>query len=238
VCDSCRAELILADSLRPTTTQRIIAALISLRNTLLAIAVILALIVGGYLLLKDRIAVQLTPEELARFRYAVAGSFNTPEGINASTTVLGAAIVSATSERPGHDTKRVIDEYGGADYAGWRSQDATFPQEIVVKLADNGGVDKVIITNQPIESPDTYVREFEVLLSAEGADGPWPLAGRWSAEQKVWHTRVGESKALQAEFDWLKENAYHQRSAVVQFEKLEAAVRYSSRAGELLYHQL
>ncbi len=173
----------MAESMRPTTKQRIIEALISLRNTLLAIAVILALIVGGYLLLKDQIAVQLTPEELARFRYAVGGSFNTPEGINASTTVLGAQIVSATSEQPGHDAKRVIDEYGGPDYAGWRSHDATFPQEIVVKLADNGGVDKVIFTNHPIESLDTYVKEFEVLLSAEGADGPWQLVGRWTAEQ-------------------------------------------------------
>jgi DNA polymerase-3 subunit epsilon len=61
---------------------------------------------------------------------------------------------------------------------------------------------------------------------------------RWSAEQKVWHTRVGDGKALQAEFDWLKEHAYHQRSAVVQFEKLDAQVRYSSRPGEMLHHQL
>jgi DNA polymerase-3 subunit epsilon len=61
---------------------------------------------------------------------------------------------------------------------------------------------------------------------------------RWSAEQKVWHTRVGDSKSLQTEFDWLKEHAYHQRSAVVQFEKLDALVRYSTRPGELLHHQL
>ncbi len=61
---------------------------------------------------------------------------------------------------------------------------------------------------------------------------------RWSAEQKVWHTRVGDGKALQTEFDWLKEHAYHQRSAVVQFEKLDALVRYSARPGEMLHHQL
>ena len=61
---------------------------------------------------------------------------------------------------------------------------------------------------------------------------------RWNAEQKVWSTRVGDSKALEAEFAWLKENAYHQRSVVVQFERLEAGVRYSSRPGEMLYHQL
>ncbi len=49
---------------------------------------------------------------------------------------------------------------------------------------------------------------------------------------------MGDSKALQAEFEWLKEHAYHQRAAVVQFEKLDALVRYSARPGELLYHQL
>lgn len=81
---------------------------------------------------------------------------------------------------------------------------------------------RLMATNAPFDSKD--------LLKARGY--------RWSAEQKVWHTRVGDGKALQAEFDWLKEHAYHQRSAVVQFEKLDAHVRYSARNGELLHHQL
>jgi len=81
---------------------------------------------------------------------------------------------------------------------------------------------RLMATNAPFDAKDK--------LKARGY--------RWSAEQKVWHTRVGDSVALQAEFDWLKDNAYHQRAAVVQFEKLDALVRYSSRAGELLYHQL
>lgn len=61
---------------------------------------------------------------------------------------------------------------------------------------------------------------------------------RWGAEQRVWHTRVGDPKTLQTEFEWLKENAYNQRAVVVQFEKLDARVRYSSRPVETLYHQL
>lgn len=61
---------------------------------------------------------------------------------------------------------------------------------------------------------------------------------RWSAEQKVWSTRISDSKTLEAEFAWLKENAYNQRAVVVQFEKLDSKVRYSSRPGEMLYHQL
>jgi len=81
---------------------------------------------------------------------------------------------------------------------------------------------RLMATNAPFDSKD--------VLKARGY--------RWSAEQKVWSTRVGDSKALQTEFDWLKEHAYHQRSVVVQFEKLDAHVRYSGRLGELLYHQL
>jgi DNA polymerase III subunit epsilon len=61
---------------------------------------------------------------------------------------------------------------------------------------------------------------------------------RWNAEQKVWHTRLDSPQALQDECAWLKENAYHQRSAVVQVEKLDAHVRHSSRPGETLYQQL
>lgn len=81
---------------------------------------------------------------------------------------------------------------------------------------------RLMATNAPFDAKDT--------LKARGY--------RWSAEQKVWYTRVGDSKALQVEFDWLKENAYHQRAAVVQFEKLDALVRYSNRTGEMLHHQL
>ena len=81
---------------------------------------------------------------------------------------------------------------------------------------------RLMATNAPFDAKDK--------LKARGY--------RWSADQKVWSTRVGDSKILDAEFDWLKENAYHQRSVVVQFEKLDAHVRYSSRPGEILYHQL
>ena len=61
---------------------------------------------------------------------------------------------------------------------------------------------------------------------------------RWNAEEKVWHTRLDSPQALHDECAWLKENAYHQRSAVVQVEKLDAQVRYSNRPGEMLYQQL
>lgn len=81
---------------------------------------------------------------------------------------------------------------------------------------------RLMATNAPFDAKDK--------LKARGY--------RWNADQKVWSTRLNDIKTLQTEFDWLKENAYHQRSAVVQFEKLDARVRYSGRSGELMYHQL
>ena len=81
---------------------------------------------------------------------------------------------------------------------------------------------RLMATNAPFDAKDK--------LKARGY--------RWNAEQKVWSTRVADSKTLEAEFAWMKENVYHQRSVVVQFEKLDAHVRYSSRPGEMLYHQL
>lgn len=61
---------------------------------------------------------------------------------------------------------------------------------------------------------------------------------RWHPEQKVWHTRLNTAVALQEECAWLKEQVYHQRSAVVQVEKMGAEVRYSNRPGEIIFQQL
>ena len=56
---------------------------------------------------------------------------------------------------------------------------------------------------------------------------------RWNAEQKVWHTLLANSSALQAEFEWLKAHVYGGRSARVQVEKLDALTKYSTRVGEM-----
>lgn len=61
---------------------------------------------------------------------------------------------------------------------------------------------------------------------------------RWSTQDKVWSIQLPDSAALESEFAWLKDNAYQQRAAVVQFERLAATVRYSGRPGVLMHHQL
>jgi DNA polymerase-3 subunit epsilon len=61
---------------------------------------------------------------------------------------------------------------------------------------------------------------------------------RWNVEQRVWHTRLTSDAELSAECDWLKENVYGQRRALVQIEKQDAQVRFSSRAGVVTQQQL
>lgn len=81
---------------------------------------------------------------------------------------------------------------------------------------------KLSATNAPFESKDK--------LKARGY--------RWNADQRVWQTRLSDPAALQEECTWLKENAYNQRSAVVQLEKLDALARYSVRGGAVTHQQL
>ena len=77
-------------------------------------------------------------------------------------------------------------------------------------------------TNAPFEAKDK--------LKARGY--------RWNADQRVWHTRLKDDAALQAECEWLKEQVYGSRRAVVQLEKLDALVRFSSRPGIVTQQQL
>lgn len=87
-------------------------------------------------------------------------------------------------------------------------------------------VDKPVYRLQATQAPF----DAKDLLKARGY--------RWNAEQKVWHTRLGDAQALSEECAWLKSTVYQQRSAVVQVEKLDARVKYSARAGELMRHTL
>ena len=77
-------------------------------------------------------------------------------------------------------------------------------------------------TNAPFEAKDK--------LKARGY--------RWHAEQRVWHRRLKSDTELNAECEWLKENVYGQRRAMVQIEKQDARVRFSSRAGVVTQQQL
>ena len=61
---------------------------------------------------------------------------------------------------------------------------------------------------------------------------------RWNADQRVWHTRLKTDADLNAECEWLKDQVYGQRRALVQLEKQDALVRFSSRPGVVTQQQL
>ncbi len=61
---------------------------------------------------------------------------------------------------------------------------------------------------------------------------------RWNADQRVWHTRLKTDAELNAECEWLKDQVYGQRRALVQLEKQDALVRFSSRPGVMTQQQL
>lgn len=56
---------------------------------------------------------------------------------------------------------------------------------------------------------------------------------RWNAELRVWHTRLGDETALEAECAWLKSKVYGPRNASVMVEKVDALTKYAARSGSV-----
>jgi|GEM_PF-3501099 len=182
-CENCLAELEYIEASKPTFRDRVRGFFTSLRNTLVVIAVVAVVIGAGFYLLRGVFSQPITPEEMARFRYAAAGSFQTPEGINVNSTVLGAKLVSATSQRTGFEATHLINEYVGTSYPGWRSAGASFPQDVIVQHDASALVSKVILTQQPGEPPATDVKSFEIDISNTGPNAGWVKVGEWTATQ-------------------------------------------------------
>jgi Sad1 / UNC-like C-terminal len=183
LCQNCADEVELAFLSIPTFKERVVERLTSLRNTMIVVAIVVAVSAGAFLLLRPLMNQPISPEEFARFRYAASGGFQTAEGVNANSTVLGAKVVSATSERLGFEAKHLINEYTGAEYPGWRSATATFPQDIVVSHDQITTVSKVILFPQTTETSATRVKHFEIAVSNDGPDTGFITVGAWDADQ-------------------------------------------------------
>ncbi|HVC34341.1 MAG TPA: hypothetical protein VNL16_12595 [Chloroflexota bacterium] len=183
LCEHCVEELDFIETSKPTFADRVGAFFRSLRNTLIAIAVIGVLCGGLFYLFRGLMNQPITPEEMARFRYAASGSFQTPEGINVNSTVLGAKLVSYTSQLKGFEATHVINEYAGPDYPGWRSAGVAFPQDFVVEQQNESGITKVILTEQSSEPIDTWAKDIEVQASTVGPTSGFVTIGQWQLRQ-------------------------------------------------------
>jgi len=163
-------ELELAEASKPTLGERVRGSLITFRNAAIVVVIVVALCGGAFFAFRGTLNQPITPEQLARFRYAASGSFQTAEGINVNSTVLSAKVVSFTSQRVGFEATHLINEYVGDGYPGWRSTDATFPQEVVVQGQGLTAVSKVILTQR--------LRSGRIRPGSQSKLGHhWPLAG-------------------------------------------------------------
>ena len=183
LCATCIRELADAKAAIPTTRERLADFGRRLKVTAIVLVVVGLISAGLFQVYRGSFERPLTPEELARFRYAMSGTFQTPEGINVTSTVLGAAIASETSQDPAHPAKSLINEYTGPGAPAWRSTSATFPQNVVISLDQVSSVEKVIFTNNPSEPTDTYPKEVEVLVSNQGPDKGFTSVGSYQLAQ-------------------------------------------------------
>jgi hypothetical protein len=183
LCEHCYDEQVYLEESKPTFGQRVREWLTSLRNSAIVVAVLALIGVGLFFVFRDTLNRPITPEEMARFRYAASGSFQTPEGINVNSTVLGAKLVAFASQRPGFEATHLINEYVGDGYPGWRSATASYPQDVVVEHDSVSNVSKVILTQQPNEPKDTWARTIEVDVSTDGPDRGFVKVGQWQLAQ-------------------------------------------------------
>ena len=184
ICDRCQEELAEKHRIEhPPVEERVRRFGTSLRNTLILVAILAVLAVPASRLVQTMVETPISPEEFARFRYAAGGTFETPEGVNFTSTVLGAKVLSATSSQPGHEEKRLIDEYVGPGYGGYRTAEGGLPAEVVIQVANPTRIEKLNFQQQPAEPPETWAREVEVFASTESPEGPYQSIGRYTLEQ-------------------------------------------------------
>ena len=163
--------------------QRLRPTRAALRRAAIYLAVISVLMVPMALAVRNMASTTLTPEEMARIKIGLLGTFETPEGTNFLSTVRGGTFIRGSAPaRPDHDGKRLIDTYAAVEVPGWRSADASLPQDLVFSLPSTLPLNKAILRPQPTEPVETWVRDFELLVSTESADAGFTSIGRWTLD--------------------------------------------------------
>ena len=165
----------LHQRLRPTRA--------GLQRAAIYAAVLTVIMVPMAFAVRNVASTTLTPEEVARFAIGLRGSFQTVEGTNFLSDPFGGRFISASHPaRPNYPHTRLIDTFANTAVPGWRSLEATVPQEMVFALPSQLAVSKVILRPQPNEPEGTWVKEFEVLVSTEGPDRGFTSVGKWTLD--------------------------------------------------------
>ncbi|MGH2356085.1 MAG: discoidin domain-containing protein [Chloroflexota bacterium] len=186
-CDRCVAELealsvVEAERHRPWW-QRLRPTRAGLQRVAIYLAVIAVVMVPMAIAVRSVASTTLTPEEWARFAIGLRGTFQTAEGTDFLSQPFGGRFIRASvAARPNHPPSRLIDTFANETVPGWRSVDASVPQELVFALRTPLQINKVILRPQPTEPEATWVRDFEVLVSTESADAGFTSVGRWTLD--------------------------------------------------------
>jgi hypothetical protein len=218
-CERCVGEVealqaLEAERKRPLR-QRLRPTRAGVHRAAVYVAVVAVLLVPMALLVRNLAATTLTPEELARFKIGLLGTFQTAEGTNFVSQVYGGSFLRASSPaQAGRDPSRLIDTWATPATPGWRSLDASVPQELVFALPRPLKVNKVILRPQPDEPPETWVKDFEVLVSSVSADGGFERVVAGSVDLQRARAAVDPDRPGEP------------ASGAARFEFPEAAARY------------
>jgi hypothetical protein len=150
----------------------------------------------------------ISPDELARIKIGLVGGFQSVEGTDFASNVYSGRFIRASApSAPNHDPSRLIDTWVTPDVPGWRSQDATLPQELVFQLPAVLKTNKVILRPQPNEPPETWVKDFEVLVSTQSATEGFTSVARGSLSIEQARLAIDPNAPDQPRFEFPDVNA-------------------------------
>lgn len=188
-------EVIEAERHRPLR-QRLRPTAAGTKRAAIYVAVITALMVPVIIGVRSMASTTLTPEDFARIKIGLVGSFQTPEGTDFLSSVYGGRYIRASaSSQPNHQPTRLIDTWAKADVPGWRSMNATFPIDLVFELPGTLRINKVILLPHPTEPDETWVKDYDVLVSTEGPDKGFTLAASGTLDVARGHAAVEVTNA-------------------------------------------
>ena len=173
-CDECAAELrrfaaAAQTENRPFWQWRPSRA--ALRNWLLGTFIVAIVVVPAWFVAGEAAKTPLTAEEAARIAVGLRGGFTSLEGTNVLLSVYGGSYVGTNvPSQDGHGPSALIDSFWQANVADWRSEQAEFPAELVFRAALNSSMGKLILRVSPDSPPESWPRDFELLISVTGPD--------------------------------------------------------------------
>jgi hypothetical protein len=89
------------------------------------------------------------------------------KGALVSASAVGGRAYSPAGFQEGHGPEALVDGLAEVDFPAWRSANARFPQDLVLKMNLRTPIATIDILNHPSEPADSYLRQVQVFTSRE-----------------------------------------------------------------------